>query len=154
LVCSWFQSLLLQVSFKTAAAGPRPATGVSIPSPSGLLQNAPVVEVVRVLGFNPFSFRSPSKQDVGPALRGDPWFQSLLLQVSFKTTQTQTSDELRVSIPSPSGLLQNTFRGLAAKPSLFQSLLLQVSFKTLSPHELWSLDQFQSLLLQVSFKTF
>jgi len=79
---------------------------VSIPSPSGLLQNEIRVEMERIWGFNPFSFRSPSKRrggtvDVPPRFNpfsfrspskprpgGGPsgqGFQSLLLQVSFKT---------------------------------------------------------------------
>ena len=102
--------------------------------------------------FNPFSFRSPSK----PRRR--------LARPSFY-----------VSIPSPSGLLQNyTGAGLWLTEA-FQSLLLQVSFKTITGFR-WELDlrfnpfsfrspskregrctparlQFQSLLLQVSFKT-
>jgi len=80
-----FQSLLLQVSFKTANENRRISCRVvSIPSPSGLLQNSELQEKQKTVGFNPFSFRSPSKP-------GEDWvdllakFQSLLLQVSFKT---------------------------------------------------------------------
>jgi len=81
---------------------------VSIPSRSGLLQNAVGgrSNVVR-RGFNPFSFRSPSKHRTvfGPV------------------------DGL-VSIPSRSGLLQNAVCSASTPADAFQSLLVQVSFKT------------------------
>jgi len=149
-----FQSLLLQVSFKTAVArcvgneigrfnpfsfrspskrrtgGTGYQSFVSIPSPSGLLQNAgyhnPAQWTVSIPSpsgllqngclndsytdsrFNPFSFRSPSKRcsRLSMTLAG---FQSLLLQVSFKTERTAESWPSLVSIPSPSGLLQNNY---------------------------------------------
>jgi len=147
-----FQSLLLQVSFKTANRSPARRSQVSIPSPSGLLQNA-------VLQYH-----------AGPAS-----FQSLLLQVSFKTRIGRITSPLAsfnpfsfrspskhegedysnatsVSIPSPSGLLQNSGGAVMSVSTPFQSLLLQVSFKTAgaSNRARW---KFQSLLLQVSFKT-
>ena len=129
---SWFQSLLLQVSFKTAI---RSADGRVVAFQSLLLQ---------------VSFKTPRRQPAWAAgmsfqslllqvsfktmVRGrnnrPPGFQSLLLQVSFKTQRhlhrqsiprfnpfsfrspskrgdhwsPRTAD---VSIPSPSGLLQN-----------------------------------------------
>ena len=59
-------------------------------------------------------------------------FQSLLLQVSFKTPAKRRCHWL----------------------AGFQSLLLQVSFKTIRDRELRRQEEwFQSLLLQVSFKT-
>ncbi len=149
-----FQSLLLQVSFKTAdrlvgsperrfnpfsfrspskpgSAGGTITCWVSIPSPSGLLQNE-------------------AGGDFG---RPHP-FQSLLLQVSFKTISLRGKPMQRVSIPSPSGLLQNSDRHPRWRPNRgFQSLLLQVSFKTSGVLYLGSTLLFQSLLLQVSFKT-
>jgi len=173
-----FQSLLLQVSFKTAEAyedaleslGFNPFSfrspskraphrcmsvwSVSIPSPSGLLQNRMKANIPGVSRFNPFSFRSPSKPPAATICAGDRLFQSLLLQVSFKTMKVseyhveslgfqslllQVSFKTRqdnipnqdfVSIPSPSGLLQNRDRSHTEASSVFQSLLLQVSFKT------------------------
>jgi len=80
--------------------------------------------------FNPFSFRSPSK-----------------------LPQDQLWSVERVSIPSPSGLLQNAYLARYRVEALFQSLLLQVSFKTGNPQDAYSHSRFQSLLLQVSFKT-
>jgi|GEM_PF-458910 len=173
-----FQSLLLQVSFKTMSRStlhgpisfnpfsfrsPSKPTAVrengqivvSIPSPSGLLQNGVRVYYSQVVGFNPFSFRSPSKR------------KGAMIQSSI----------VFVSIPSPSGLLQNIHVTKPHPSLVFQSLLLQVSFKTLaqaaarlgrvgfnpfsfrSPSKRSTLlaqaaaRLFQSLLLQVSFKT-
>jgi len=60
---------------------------VSIPSPSGLLQNGPNTDMRSMLAF-----------------------QSLLLQVSFKTCRAKRTSGMEVSIPSPSGLLQNEGR--------------------------------------------
>ena len=104
-----FQSLLLQVSFKTwektskrrrrsfnpfsfrspskrSCSVSWSTTRVSIPSPSGLLQNARLSHNrCPRMSFNPFSFRSPSKPDGG-----------------------RNENKKSVSIPSPSGLLQNT----------------------------------------------
>ena len=58
-----------------------------------------------------------------------------------------------VSIPSPSGLLQNHVPSWALEwIYAFQSLLLQVSFKTSLVRRRIE-AAFQSLLLQVSFKT-
>jgi len=87
-----FQSLLVQVSFKTPKARESDyPVGVSIPSRSGLLQNVrPQFERTAESCFNPFSFRSPSK-------RQGPW---------------RGDNENVVSIPSRSGLLQNTECGL------------------------------------------
>ena len=82
---------------------------VSIPSPSGLLQNGAIAE----------------------ELPGGFQFQSLLLQVSFKTLLDALHYSGRVvSIPSPSGLLQNESARRDPPCGQFQSLLLQVSFKT------------------------
>ena len=174
-----FQSLLLQVSFKTSFPVPASRTVrvsipspsgllqnthrpeircqcVSIPSPSGLLQNNRIRRVYTTVGcFNPFSFRSPSKlfapadieqaqQCFNPFSFRSPskhrgrrcgritWFQSLLLQVSFKTITWRASRCARVSIPSPSGLLQNSQAPQHGGAMKFQTLLLQVSFKTRS----------------------
>jgi len=109
----WFQSLLLQVSFKTAPS----------------LKN-----YLAASSFNPFSFRSPSKRCWTHCITPDEWFQSLLLQVSFKTKahggilrvdsfnpfsfrspskrlgRVDVVSPDTVSIPSPSGLLQNVER--------------------------------------------
>ena len=81
---------------------------VSIPSPSGLLQNMMRLNTHEApRRFNPFSFRSPSKPRRVDRLLALPPFQSLLLQVSFKTPYAPEIIFGYVSIPSPSGLLQN-----------------------------------------------
>ncbi len=102
-----FQSLLVQVSFKTGRH----------------------FNLTKQQGFNPFSFRSPSKLNPNPGCCISA-FQSLLVQVSFKTGSTllpncearfnpfsfrspskpttrQVMAAVGVSIPSRSGLLQN-----------------------------------------------
>jgi len=127
----WFQSLLLQVSFKTCISA----------APSWPRRR-----------FNPFSFRSPSKHRRPLYSRG-LWFQSLLLQVSFKTPAAVEfiRRELFQSL-----LLQVSFKTLprtSAQLDRFQSLLLQVSFKTRKKPWFMTGPTFQSLLLQVSFKT-
>jgi len=81
---SGFQSLLVQVSFKTPTTETIRPASVSIPSRSGLLQNAGRTNYGPWISFNPFSFRSPSKRD-----------------------QRRKGKCLSVSIPSRSGLLQN-----------------------------------------------
>ncbi len=150
-----FQSLLVQVSFKTGDAG----------------------RVGRWYGFNPFSFRSPSKHIEHSISLLARLFQSLLVQVSFKTKVESNFYRTNVSIPSRSGLLQNTPQccrrqlrkvsipsrsGLLQNPRRlarssrgrrFQSLLVQVSFKTTSAQGRCGIPLFQSLLVQVSFKT-
>jgi len=103
---------------------------VSIPSRSGLLQNGARRQVESNFCFNPFSFRSPSKQIKRLFVAAAKAFQSLLVQVSFKTGGAVMSTSLPrfnpfsfrspskrwimrvdtcrcVSIPSRSGLLQN-----------------------------------------------
>ena len=127
-----FQSLLLQVSFKTMR----------------------LINLTPHESFNPFSFRSPSKPEIAGVKVYYSQFQSLLLQVSFKTGPTDTSEPERVSIPSPSGLLQN---------NKFFPVHLRCSVSIPSPSGLLQnrlrpcfirAPTFQSLLLQVSFKTF
>jgi len=147
-----FQSLLLQVSFKTLPHDCVVRINVSIPSPSGLLQNRNSDRQRLELRFNPFSFRSPSKRRSGistSARRVSIPSPSGLLQ---NTPEPKDGIVLIVSIPSPSGLLQNwagltssvrtrfnpfSFRSPSKPPrkqcqktATFQSLLLQVSFKT------------------------
>jgi len=149
-----FQSLLVQVSFKTMAARyDRTEECVSIPSRSGLLQNAIAGELPGGFRFNPFSFRSPSK-----LLPHKLWplalFQSLLVQVSFKTITGANirgdtrfnpfsfrspskqgndvgPDALRVSIPSRSGLLQNRLSVCSLRP---QRRFNPFSFRSPSKH--------------------
>ena len=104
-----FQSLLLQVSFKTT---------------EGTRRNPPCGR------FNPFSFRSPSKR----RLMEKRYMMNRFNPFSFRSPSKRYGafgDAGRVvSIPSPSGLLQNP-RGPGDRRSFpFQSLLLQVSFKT------------------------
>ena len=151
---------------------------VSIPSPSGLLQNRVAGRFLYRSGrFNPFSFRSPSKQEKAAVLHQhhsfNPFsfrspsklfqekrqmitlkFQSLLLQVSFKTSPRPL---WTVSVRFQSLLLQVSFKTTVAAEvdyvSAFQSLLLQVSFKTELLDSVIVCRLFQSLLLQVSFKT-
>ena len=94
---------------KRSNRGIKKAYRVSIPSPSGLLQNPGGFHVAPWARFNPFSFRSPSKREAAIESWLYRMFQSLLLQVSFKTIDGQDIKILpSVSIPSPSGLLQNT----------------------------------------------
>ena len=127
-----FQSLLVQVSFKTRElpefAG---APVVSIPSRSGLLQNEERKMFERL--FVSIPSRSGLLQN-DERLRPCPFhsFQSLLVQVSFKTLSTEQLWSVEgVSIPSRSGLLQNSGDSEnASVHSGFQSLLVQVSFKT------------------------
>ena len=126
---------------------------VSIPSPSGLLQNRDWEWLLGDAGFNPFSFRSPSKPRTSPEEPGPKPFQSLLLQVSFKTKWVVIrirQDRFNpFSFRSPS---KRPVEGLP-EPTAFQSLLLQVSFKTRAIQRMRVFVPFQSLLLQVSFKT-
>ena len=128
-----FQSLLLQVSFKTRrmthimrSTGFNPFSfrspskrndqcnctrrSVSIPSPSGLLQNRNLPLILWTFHcFNPFSFRSPSKRGHLPMWCGTA-----------------------VSIPSPSGLLQNGLPdGFWTTPERFNPF----SFRSPSKHE-------------------
>jgi len=103
-----FQSLLVQVSFKTETTNESNTHLVSIPSRSGLLQNPRECPICAgEERFNPFSFRSPSK---------------------LRTARTTAPGA--VSIPSRSGLLQNVASRTSRSPVTFQSLLVQVSFKT------------------------
>ena len=84
--------------------------------------------------FNPFSFRSPSKRPGGSPLgpqgcRFNPF--------SFRSPSKHGEivglpAPEPVSIPSPSGLLQNSASFTHWYSNRFQSLLLQVSFKTTS----------------------
>ncbi len=129
-----FQSLLVQVSFKTRALPQMPCGRA--PFQSLLVQvsfKTPYAVLTKAEGlrFNPFSFRSPSKRRRPSWSSGTQRFQSLLVQVSFKTPRMWTLRRRLVSIPSRSGLLQNDASPDPPFPSgSFQSLLVQVSFKT------------------------
>jgi len=130
------------------------AIPVSIPSPSGLLQNRSLLASQATMCFNPFSFRSPSKPSTArttvPGTIVSIPSPSGLLQNS---TRPHVSTRRSVSIPSPSGLLQNGAQREVEINFQFQSLLLQVSFKTRLEVLKCTTAKFQSLLLQVSFKT-
>ena len=125
-----FQSLLLQVSFKTSRAPLRKNYLVSIPSPSGLLQNNYLAGFTLRPRFNPFSFRSPSKQSGASTWRCD-----------------------EVSNPSPSGLLQNAFECTTARWWSFNPFSFRSPSKPVARQRSTGAARFQSLLLQVSFKT-
>jgi len=127
---------------------------ISIPSPSGLLQNALWRKnSLSTYCFNPFSFRSPSKPSPGRKNRAPRPFQSLLLQVSFKTPSDATlcpGDRFNpFSFRSPS---KRTWPAIAWRRCRFNPF----SFRSPSkPGGKQNEDKhsFQSLLLQVSFKT-
>jgi len=80
---------------------------VSIPSPSGLLQNANLSSSSFFFSFQSLLLQVSFKTTYRAYNLAASEFQSLLLQVSFKTDPEETLAEIRVSIPSPSGLLQN-----------------------------------------------
>jgi len=126
---------------------------VSIPSPSGLLQN---FGRQRMSEVKCVSIPSPSgllqnRYEVGCCSLG--LFQSLLLQVSFKTSTTLTTVPGTVSIPSPSGLLQNLRQHHVAYHERFNPFSFRSPSKRCNQLEPPPLAAFQSLLLQVSFKT-
>jgi len=114
-----------------ADADMRTIKAVSIPSRSGLLQNNADADM-RTIKAVSIPSRSGLLQNVGvDGFISGMLFQSLLVQVSFKTAARTT--------------------GLGA--SRFQSLLVQVSFKTGCGVDSGDVEAFQSLLVQVSFKT-
>ena len=113
--------------------GPRAAPArrmVSIPSPSGLLQNRKSTSITLTTAFQSLllqvSFKTADRLVGSPERRFNPF--------SFRSPSKRRTDSLVppnvVSIPSPSGLLQNQGRPVVRLPVGFQSLLLQVSFKT------------------------